>query len=77
MNKCQGWFKKFASENFSLFYGKRNWHLEQFANDSLKSLDETDGKLCIQGIGNTIQTPWSTIQKCIYWIDIVYLKYLK
>ena len=72
VNKCQRWFRKFSNNDFDLSDNDRSGRPVEFDNDALKALVETDPKMSIQEIANTLQTTWSTVQRHLHEIGKVY-----
>ena len=55
VNKCQRWFRKFSNNDFDLSDNDRSGRPVEFDNDALKALVETDPKISIHEIANTLQ----------------------
>jgi histone-lysine N-methyltransferase SETMAR len=72
VNKCQRWYRKFSTGDLDLSDGDRSGRPVNFDNDALKTLVETNPKLSIQELANTLQCTWSTVQRHLKEIGKVY-----
>jgi len=68
VNKCQRWFRKFANGDFDLSDNDRSGRPADFNNDALKALVETNPRLSIQEIADTLQSSWSAVQRHLHEI---------
>jgi histone-lysine N-methyltransferase SETMAR len=63
VNKCQRWFRRFRSGNFSISDDKRSGRPSNLDNKVLKSLIESDPRLTIQELSEKLNVSWSTVQE--------------
>ena len=71
VNKCQRWFRQFASGNFDLSDSPRSGRSVEFDNEALKALIETDPKLSVQELSDKLGSTWSSVQRHLHEIGKV------
>jgi [histone H3]-lysine36 N-dimethyltransferase SETMAR len=72
VNKCQRWFRRFSSGNFSLVDDPRSGRPNEFDTELLKSLVDSDPKLSLTEITSRLGATWSTVQRHMHAIGKSY-----
>lgn len=70
-NKCQRWFKKFASGDRNLKNAPKSGRPSKLDDELLKSLVESDPQQSIEELSKKIGSPWSTVQEHLKRIGLV------
>ena len=64
--------RKFSNDDLDLSDSDRSGRPTDFENDALKSLVETNPRLSIKEIANTLQTSWSVVQRHLHEIEKIF-----